>query len=73
MSTTVRITDITGATPFDIWVCEDCSSNNCQYITTITTGDLPNYEFILPSNFEYLSSYTVRIIDDNNCVICNTL
>lgn len=72
MSKTVDITAITGGTqPYDVWVCEDCSANVCQYITTINDSDLP-YDFTLPSNFENLSSYTIRIIDNNNCITCNT-
>jgi hypothetical protein len=71
MAKTVQISTITGATPFDIWVCEDCSPNSCQYIDTIETSDLP-YSFILPVYYESLSTYTIRIIDNNNCVICNT-
>jgi len=71
MAKTVQISAITGTTPFDIWVCEDCSPNSCQYIDTIETGDLP-YSFILPVYYENLSTYTIRIIDNNNCVICNT-
>jgi hypothetical protein len=72
MAKTVDITAITGGTqPYDIWVCEDCSSNVCQYITTVNDADLP-YDFTLPSNFENLSSYTIRIIDNNDCITCNT-
>lgn len=72
MSKVVTISNITGgAQPYDIWVCDDCSANNCQYINTINGGSLP-YDFILPTNFENLSSYTIRIIDNNNCVTCNT-
>jgi hypothetical protein len=73
MAKIVTIASITsGAQPYDIWVCEDCSANTCQYIDTINNADLPNYDFQLPSNFENLSSYTIRIIDNNNCVTCNT-
>jgi len=71
MAKTVSITAITGASPYDVWVCIDCTNSNCQYIDTITTGDL-TYDFTLPSRFESLSSYTIRIIDNNGCVICNT-
>jgi len=74
MAKTVSISAITGGTqPFDIWVCEDCTTNTCQYIDTITGVTSPStYDFTLPSNFENLSSYTIRIIDNNNCVSCNT-
>jgi hypothetical protein len=71
MAKTVEITGLTGATPFDIWVCESCSPDACQYIDTIETGDLP-YSFSLPVYYESLSTYTIRIIDDNKCIICNT-
>jgi len=72
MSVLVTINSITsGTSPYDIWVCDDCSANNCQYVDTINNASLP-YDFILPSNFQNLSSYTIRIIDNNNCVTCNT-
>lgn len=69
MATTVTINSITsGLTPYDIWVCDYCDGT-CQFITTITNGDLP-YSFTLPSIYETYPNYVIKLIDDNGCTYC---
>ena len=46
----ITINNISGASPYDVWVCDDCTTaGTCQYIDTITT--VP-YSFTLPTIFE---------------------
>ena len=69
MATIVTINSITsGTSPYNVWVCDTCFGA-CQYVDTITS--LP-YSFTLPSVYETYSSYVVKIIDDNNCVYCDS-
>lgn len=69
MATLVTInTVISGTSPYDIWVCDDCYGT-CQYINTTTT--IP-YSFTLPAIYETYTSYVIKIIDDNGCVYCDT-
>lgn len=63
----VTINTITlGTSPYHIWVCDTCYGT-CQYIDTITTTP---YSFILPEIYETYETYTIKIIDENNCVYC---
>jgi len=69
MPTKITINNITGATPFDIYVCDN-PITNCIYINTIST--LP-YEFNIPSILENQDDYNLKVIDDNNCITFLTL
>jgi hypothetical protein len=69
MTTEVTINDITGATPFDVYIC-DTSQITCVYITTITTTP---FVFNIPVLLEGQPSYVLKIVDDNNCIITQTL
>jgi hypothetical protein len=68
----VTITDITGTTPFNIYVCDN-PITSCVYINTITSGDLPNYVFNVPDVMTSMSSYTLKIIDNVGCVSTEVL
>jgi hypothetical protein len=69
MTTEVTINDITGVTPFDVYIC-DTSQITCVYITTITTTP---FVFNIPVLLEGQPSYVLKIVDDNNCIITQTL
>ena len=71
MPTTVNITSLSGASPFDIYLCDNPSSI-CIYIDTITTGDLP-YEFNVPDVLLNVSSFILKIMDNNNCEVTTNL
>ena len=60
---------ISGTSPYNVWVCDTCEGT-CQYIDTISTTP---YTFNLPSNFETFDSFTVKLVDSNNCVYCDVL
>lgn len=71
MPTNITITNIGGAPPFDVYVC-DSGMTTCIYVTTITSGEFP-YVFEIPSVFSSLSTFTVKVVDSNNCTINDTL
>jgi len=69
MSYQITINTITsGTSPYDIWVCDSCNGT-CVYIDT--TNTIP-YTFTLPAVYETYPSYVVKLIDNNNCVYCET-
>jgi len=63
----ITINDISGQTPYDIYVC-DTGSTYCVYAATINYGDLP-YTFQVPIVYSNNTSVNLRIIDDNECEI----
>jgi len=63
----ITINDISGQTPFDVYVC-NTGQTYCVYSTTITSGDLP-YTFEVPIPFLNSEGVNLRIIDDNDCQI----
>jgi hypothetical protein len=69
MTTEITINNITGASPYDVYIC-DSSQITCVYISTITTTP---FVFNVPVLLEGQSSYVLKIVDDNGCPITQTL
>jgi hypothetical protein len=65
MITEVTITNITGQSPFDIYICQPDGSG-CFYIDTINNT---SYDFQIPSPFDTLNQYMLKVIDNKGCVI----
>jgi hypothetical protein len=65
MAIQVTINSITGQSPYDIYICQS-GGTGCFYITTISS--LP-YSFDIPYPYNNSSAYTLKIIDNNQCVI----
>jgi hypothetical protein len=65
MAVQVTITNITGSSPYDIFVCQPDGSS-CFYITTTPT--VP-YVFNIPAPYNTSLSYMLKIIDNQNCII----
>ena len=70
MAVQVTINDISGATPYNIYICQN-TGTGCFYISTITDSDLP-YIFNIPQPYDTSSSYMLKVIDSNNCIISGT-
>ena len=68
MAVQVTINSITGQSPYDIYICQS-GGTNCFYITTISSAP---YIFDIPAPYNTSSSYMLKIIDTNNCVISGT-
>ncbi len=69
MTTEVTINNITGASPYDVYIC-DSSQITCVYISTITSTP---FMFNIPVLLEGQTSYVLKIIDDNGCQITQIL
>lgn len=67
MPTDITINDISGSTPFDVWVC-DTGYTSCIYVSTINSGDLP-YTFEIPPIYSSLTNFAVKVVDDNECTV----
>ena len=65
MGVEVTIFGITGKSPYDIYVCEG-NGQNCLYIDTI---DKTEYDFIIPSPYNLLDNYMLKIVDANKLII----
>ena len=70
MAVQVTVNNITGSTPYQVYVC-DSTLSSCIYISQIQSIDLP-YNFIIPQPFENLINYSIKIVDVYGCVITNT-
>jgi hypothetical protein len=68
MAVTVNITNITGYSPYDIYICQS-GGTGCFYIDTITS--VP-YSFDIPEPYDNSESYMLKIIDNFNCIISGT-
>lgn len=71
MPTDITISTLNGSQPFDIYVC-DTGMTSCVYVNTINSGDVP-YVFEIPPVYSTLNNFTVKVVDDNNCVITEIL
>jgi len=69
MPTQITINDVTGSTPYKVYLCDD-PITTCVYITT--TNTLP-YNFFVPLAIDGQPSYNLKIIDNNHCVIIKNL
>ena len=59
---------ISGTSPYNVWVCDSCDLGaTCQYIDTFSTSA---YTFTLPTAYESIPNYVVKVIDSNNCSYC---
>lgn len=69
MPTTVTITNLTGSSPYDLWVCNP-TLTTCVYVNTFTS--VP-YTFEVPYIYSSLEEFIVKIVDNNNCIKTNTI
>jgi len=67
MPTDVTINDVSGQTPFNVYIC-NTGYTTCVYINTITSSDFP-YTFEVPSLFTTAINFTLKVVDDNSCEI----
>jgi hypothetical protein len=67
MPTDITISTINGQDPFDVYIC-DSGITVCYYIDTINSGDLP-CTFVVPIVYTNLTSFNIKVVDDNNCPI----
>lgn len=70
MAVQVTINDISGQTPYDIYVCQ-VDGSGCFYISTITDSSFP-YVFDIPAPNDTSANYMIKAIDANGCIISGT-
>jgi hypothetical protein len=66
MPTNININNISGATPFNVYLCDEFNIT-CVYINTIPSSSLP-YNFQVPSIMEGQLSFNLKVIDNNGCI-----
>jgi len=71
MSLQVTVSNITGTTPYSIYICDN-PVTTCIYIDNISSGSLP-YSFMIPDVMSSMSSYTLKIIDNIGCTTTQVL
>lgn len=69
MPTTITINNMTGASPFDVYLCDN-PITTCVYITT--TSSFP-YTFNVPGLLSTQDDFTIKVVDNNNCEITQVL
>jgi hypothetical protein len=67
MGIQATINGISGLSPYDIYVCQPDGSF-CFYVNTITTPEIP-YIFDIPEPYNVGTSYMLKAVDSNNCII----
>jgi hypothetical protein len=70
MAIKVTISDITGASPYDVYICQ-VDGTSCFYIDTVSDIQLP-FEFDIPAPNNTATQYMLKVIDNNNCTITGT-
>ena len=65
----VTINNISGSTPFDIYICDD-PITMCIYVDTIST--VP-YQFSVPNLMINLTSFNLKMVDSNGCTTTQIL
>lgn len=67
MNKEITISNITGAAPFNVYICDN-TYTTCIYIDTIYYFDLP-YSFLVPNILVSQVDVGIKLIDANNCII----
>lgn len=64
MPTNITINNVTGTTPFNIYLCDNLNTV-CVYIDTVTVFP---FSFDAPSIMDSQNDFNLKIVDDNGCV-----
>lgn len=65
MPTNILINNISGSTPFNVYLCDQLNIT-CIYIDTLPSSSLP-YTFQVPTIMEGQISFNLKVIDNNGC------
>ena len=71
MPTEITITSVSGATPFNVYICDD-PITTCVYVDTITVANI-SYSFNVPSILDGQTSYNLKVVDNNGCTVEDNL
>lgn len=67
MAIQVVISGLTGTSPYDVYICQN-DGTSCFYIDRINSSNIP-YTFDIPEPYNNSSSYLLKVIDNNNCIL----
>lgn len=70
MSREIIINSITGAQDYHLYVC-DTTLLNCVYVASFDDSEIPLTTNI-PSPYDTMTNYSIKIVDANNCEIIKT-
>lgn len=65
----ITINNITGSSPYDIYICDD-PVTTCIYVNTISS--LP-YQFEVPSVMSTNTIFNLKVVDNNGCTTYQNL
>lgn len=65
MAVQITINNITGSSPYNVYVC-DTGFTTCIFVATISTTP---FTFTVPAPLDSMSDFAVRAVDSNNCSI----
>ena len=65
----ITINNITGSSPYDIYICDD-PVTTCIYVDTISS--LP-YQFEVPSVMSTNTIFNLKVVDNNGCTTYENL
>lgn len=63
MSLQVTVDGLSGASPFNIWICDN-PEVTCIYVDTVTGA---TFTFDVPQALIFQDDFTIKSIDNNNC------
>lgn len=69
MPTVVTINDISGTTPYDIYICDN-PITKCIYIDRINS--IP-YQFEIPTIMVKFSEFNLKVVDSSGCEVTTNL
>ena len=71
MAKQITINTLTGSSPYNIYLCTN-TFTQCTWVSTINDSFIP-YSFLIPANYENLSTVGVKVIDFDKCEIKSTI
>jgi hypothetical protein len=69
MPTVVTINDISGTTPYDIYICDN-PETQCIYIDRINTAP---FNFEIPTIMLNFTEFKLKIVDSSGCEVTTNL
>lgn len=71
MGKQISINSIVNSTEsYNVYIC-DTTLLTCVYLITINDSDIP-YTITVPSPYDTMSQFTIKIVDANGCEIIKT-
>lgn len=70
MGRQIVINSINATQGYNVYIC-DVGLITCVYLATINDADLP-YTIDIPSPYNTMTEYSVKIVDSNGCEIIKT-